>query len=102
MICRTLMIENRASDKNTPSKGRDLYVDAFTMFMAGAGIKKGYLHGETDETGYYDIKSKTHIYDLKARIMHISGFDHEKFNYPFQGRNFRLKDVNGKVIRENL
>jgi uncharacterized protein (DUF1501 family) len=99
---RTPMMENRAGDNNTPLKGRDHHVDAFTMFMAGAGIKKGYSHGETDEIGYYGIKGKTHIHDLQATIMHVMGFDHEKFTFPFQGRNFRLTDVSGKVIHEIL
>lgn len=99
---RTPMMENRAGDNNTPLKGRDHHVDAFTMFMAGAGIKKGYSHGETDEIGYYGIKGKTHIHDLQATIMHVMGFDHEQFTFPFQGRNFRLTDVSGKVIREIL
>ena len=65
-------------------------------------IKKGYSHGETDEIGYYGIKGKTHIHDLQATIMHVLGFNHEQFTFPFQGRNFRLTDVSGKVIREIL
>lgn len=99
---RTPMMENRAGDNNTPFKGRDHHVDAFTMFMAGAGLKKGYSHGETDEIGYYGINGKTHIHDLQATILHLMGFNHEQFTFPFQGRNFRLTDVSGKVIREML
>lgn len=99
---RTPMMENRAGDNDTPFKGRDHHVDAFTMFMAGAGLKKGYSHGETDEIGYYGIKGKTHIHDLQATILHLMGFDHEKLVFPFQGRNFRLTDVAGKVIKEVL
>jgi len=99
---RTPMMENRAGDNNTIFKGRDHHIDAFTMFMAGAGLKHGYSHGETDELGYYGIKGKTHIHDLQATILHLMGFDHEKFTYPFQGRNFRLTDVFGKVINEVL
>jgi Protein of unknown function (DUF1501) len=99
---RTPMMENRGGDNNTTLKGRDHHVDAFTMFMAGAGVKKGYSHGETDEIGYYGIKGKTHIHDLQATILHIMGFNHEKFTYPFQGRNFRLTDTSGKIITEVL
>lgn len=99
---RTPMMENRAGDNNTPFKGRDHHVDAFTMFMAGAGLKKGYSHGETDEIGYYGINGKTHIHDLQATILHLMGFNHEQFTFPFQGRNFRLTDVSGKVIKEVL
>ncbi len=99
---RTPMMENRAGDNETKLKGRDHHVEAFTMFMAGAGVRKGYSHGETDEIGYYGIKGKTHIHDLQATIMHLMGFDHEQFTFPFQGRNFRLTDTSGKVIREVL
>jgi hypothetical protein len=99
---RTPMMENRAGDNDTLLKGRDHHVDAFTMFMAGAGLKKGYSHGETDEIGYYGIKGKTHIHDLQATILQLMGFNHEQFTYPFQGRNFRLTDTSGKVIHEIL
>ena len=99
---RTPMMENRAGDNNSPFKGRDHHIDAFTMWMAGGGIKAGYSHGETDEIGYYGVKGKTHIHDLQATILHVLGFDHEKLVFPFQGRNFRLTDVHGKVIREVL
>lgn len=99
---RTPMMENRAGDNNSPFKGRDHHIDAFTMWMAGGGIKAGYSHGETDEIGYYGIKNKTHIHDLQATILHVLGFDHEKLVFPFQGRNFRLTDVHGKVIRDIL
>lgn len=99
---RTPMMENRAGDNNSPFKGRDHHIDAFTMWMAGGGIKAGFTHGETDEIGYYGIKGKTHIHDLQATILHVMGFDHEKLVFPFQGRNFRLTDVHGKVIHEIL
>lgn len=99
---RTPMMENRAGDNDSPFKGRDHHIDAFTMWMAGGGIKAGYSHGETDEVGYYGIKHKTHIHDLQATILHVLGFDHEKLIFPFQGRNFRLTDVHGNVIREIL
>jgi hypothetical protein len=97
---RTPMMENRSGDNDSPFKGRDHHVDAFTMWMAGGGIKKGYSHGETDEIGYYGVRGKTHIHDLQATILHQLGFDHEKLTYQFQGRPFRLTDVAGKVIRE--
>ncbi|GAB3492523.1 DUF1501 domain-containing protein [Spirosoma knui] len=99
---RTPMMENRAGDNNSPFKGRDHHIDAFTMWMAGGGLKAGYSHGETDEIGYYGVRGKTHIHDLQATILHLLGFNHEQLTYPFQGRNFRLTDVHGKVIREVL
>ena len=82
--------------------GRDHHVDAFTVWMAGAGLKAGYSHGETDEIGYFGVKDRTHIHDLQATILHLLGMDHEKFTYRFQGRDFRLTDVHGHVIDKVL
>jgi arylsulfatase A-like enzyme len=96
---RTPMQENREGKQN-PFKGRDHHVDAFTIWMAGAGIKKGFSHGETDEIGYNAISGKVSTYDIQATILNQLGFDHEKFTYSFQGRPFRLTDVQGKVIHE--
>ncbi|MDJ1502937.1 DUF1501 domain-containing protein [Xanthocytophaga agilis] len=98
---RTPMQENREG-KQMEFKGRDHHTEAFTVWMAGGGIKSGYTHGETDEIGYYGIKDRTDIYDLQATILHCLGFNHEKLTYPFQGRNFRLTDVHGKVITKIL
>jgi Protein of unknown function (DUF1501) len=96
---RTPMMENREGKKN-PFMGRDHHTEAFTMWMAGGGIKKGYSHGETDEIGYSAISGKTTPFDIQATILNQLGFDHEKFIYQFQGRPFRLTDVAGKVIDE--
>jgi len=96
---RTPMAENREGKKN-PFKGRDHHTEAFTIWMAGGGIKKGYTHGETDEIGYAAINGKTTPFDLQATILNQLGFDHEKLTYEFQGRPFRLTDVHGKVIHE--
>jgi hypothetical protein len=94
---RTPMQENR-DGQVLPFMGRDHHLDAFTMWMAGGGVKKGFSFGETDELGYYGVKDRTHVHDLQATIMHLMGFNHESFTYPFQGRNFRLTDTAGKVI----
>jgi hypothetical protein len=94
---RTPMQENR-DNKPAPFLGRDHHPDAFTIWMAGAGVKKGFTYGATDEIGYSGVEGKTHIHDLQATILHILGLDHEKLTYPFQGRSFRLTDVAGKVI----
>ncbi|PSR53656.1 sulfatase [Adhaeribacter arboris] len=94
---RTPMQENREG-KQMEFKGRDHHTEAFTVWLAGGGIKQGYTHGETDEIGYYGIKGRTDIFDLQATILHQLGMDHEKLTYAFQGRNFRLTDVHGKVI----
>jgi hypothetical protein len=98
---RTPMMENREGVPN-PYKGRDHHVEAFTIWMAGAGIKRGYSHGETDEIGYSVINGKTEVFDVQATILNRLGFDHEKFTYQFQGRPFRLTDVSGKVVHEIL
>ena len=70
--------------------------------MAGAGIKKGFSYGETDEIGYSAISGKVTPYDIQATILNQLGFDHEKLVYQYQGRPFRLTDVHGKVINEIL
>ncbi len=96
---RTPMMENREGKQN-PFKGRDHHVDAFTIWMAGGGIKKGTVYGETDEIGYYPVSGKVTAFDIQATILNQLGFNHEKFTYEFQGRPFRLTDVAGKVIEE--
>jgi hypothetical protein len=94
---RTPMQENR-DGKEMPFLGRDHHVEAFTMWMAGAGIKRGFSFGETDEIGYSAVKGKVAINDIHATILQQLGFDHEKLTYQFQGRPFRLTDTGGKVI----
>jgi hypothetical protein len=96
---RTPMQENR-ENKTNPFLGRDHHVEAFTMWMAGGGIKKGTTYGETDEIGYYPISGKVSVHDVQATILNQLGMDHEALTYQFQGRPFRLTDVSGKVIRE--
>ncbi len=82
--------------------GRDHYPDCFTMWMAGGGSRGGYSHGETDELGFSVAANKVHIHDLQATIMHLLGFDHTRLVYRFQGRDYRLTDVHGKVVKELL
>ena len=96
---RTPMQENR-NGANAPYKGRDHHTEAFTMWMAGGGIKGGYSHGETDEMGYSGVSGRVEAFDIQATILNQLGFNHEEFTYPFQGRPFRLTDVAGKVITE--
>ena len=98
---RTPMQENRLG-VTMPFKGRDHHTEAFTMWMAGGGIKKGFTYGETDEIGYSAISGKVEPFDIQATILNQLGFDHEQFTYPFQGRPFRLTDTRGKVISEIL
>jgi hypothetical protein len=96
---RTPMQENR-ENKEMPFLGRDHHVEAFTIWMAGGGIKKGMSWGETDEIGYYPINGKVSVHDVQATILNQMGLDHERLTYQFQGRPFRLTDVAGKVIQE--
>ena len=96
---RTPMMENRENKPN-PFKGRDHHTDAFTIWMAGGGIKKGHVYGETDEIGYSAVSGKVDTFDVQATILNQLGFDHARFTYDFQGRPFRLTDVKGNVIKE--
>ena len=98
---RTPMQENRGGISNA-FKGRDHHGEAFTMWMTGGGIKSGMTYGETDEIGYSGIRDRVHIHDLQATILQQMGIDHEKLTYPFQGRNFRLTDVHGHVVKDIL
>lgn len=98
---RTPMWENRGG-RIAPYKGRDHHNEAFTMWMAGGGIKGGVSHGETDDVGYHGVKDRTHVHDMQATVLHLAGMDHEKLTYHHQGRDFRLTDVAGKVVQEVL
>lgn len=82
--------------------GRDHHIDAFTMWAAGGGFQPGMVHGETDELGFGVIDGKIHVHDLHATLLHLLGFNHEKLVYRFQGRDFRLTDVHGHVVKEIL
>jgi hypothetical protein len=72
------------------------------MWMAGAGVKPGISYGETDDFSYNIVKDPVHVHDFHATLMHIMGVDHEKLTYKFQGRRFRLTDVEGKVVKAIL
>jgi hypothetical protein len=82
--------------------GRDHYPDCYTMLMAGAGLNRGFSYGETDELGFNVTKNKVHVHDLQATILQLLGFDHERLTYRFQGRDFRLTDVEGRVVKDIL
>ncbi len=82
--------------------GRNHHVDAFTMWMAGGGTRPGLIHGQTDEFGFQPVEGRVHVHDLQATILHLMGLDHTKLTYRFQGRDFRLTDVEGEVIRDIL
>ena len=82
--------------------GRDHHPRCFTWWMAGAGVKKGTVHGETDDYSYNIVKDGVHVHDLNATILHLLGIDHERLTHRFQGRDFRLTDVHGNVVNEVL
>jgi uncharacterized protein (DUF1501 family) len=82
--------------------GRDHHIKGFSSWFAGGGIKGGTSHGATDDFGYNAVKDIVHVNDLHATILHLMGIDHEKLTYQFQGRDFRLTDVHGKVLKPIL
>ena len=80
--------------------GRDHNHYGFTMWMAGGGVKGGYVHGATDDLGFQAVDKKVHVHDLHATLLHLLGFDHERFTYRHAGRDFRLTDVHGTVVKD--
>ena len=82
--------------------GRNHHIDAFTMWLAGGGIQSGQVFGETDEFGFGAVQDPVHVHDLHATVLHLLGMDHERLTVRFQGRDFRLTDVHGKVVRPLL
>jgi hypothetical protein len=82
--------------------GRDHHIDAYTMWLAGGGTKPGLQYGATDEIGYNVTENPVHVHDLQATILHQLGIDHTKLTYRFQGRDYRLTDVHGKIVRDIL
>lgn len=93
---RTPLGENRVG--RSANTGRDHHPFAFTMWMAGGGIKGGTIYGETDDIGWNITKDPVHVNDFHATVLHLFGIDHLKLTYRFQGRDFRLTDVGGKII----
>lgn len=84
------------------SKGRDHNNHGFTVWMAGGGVKGGMTYGATDEFGFAAVENKVHVHDLHATILHLMGIDHEKLTFRYSGRDFRLTDVHGRVVKEWL
>jgi uncharacterized protein (DUF1501 family) len=84
------------------SNGRDHNHFGFTMWLAGGGVKGGIAHGATDEFGFRAVDGRVHVHDLHATVLHLLGLDHERLTYRYAGRDFRLTDVYGNVVREIL
>jgi Protein of unknown function (DUF1501) len=97
---RTPMVESNAALGR--ARGRDHHPKAFTMWMAGGGIKPGVIHGATDDLGYNITKDPVHVHDIQATMLHCLGFDHERLTFRAQGRDFRLTDVHGHVVKNIL
>lgn len=84
------------------SRGRDHNPLGYTMWLAGGGVKREHIHGATDDIGYNVTEDPVHVHDLQATILHLLGLDHTKLTFRFQGRDYRLTDVHGEVVREIL
>jgi hypothetical protein len=82
--------------------GRDHHPQAFTLWMAGGGIRPGLTFGGTDELGFHAVENPVHVHDIQATILHLLGLDHERLTFRHAGRDFRLTDVSGRVVREIL
>jgi hypothetical protein len=87
---------------NKGGPGRDHHIRGFSMWLAGAGVKGGLTYGATDELGYHAVENPVHVHDLHATMLHLLGIEHKKLTYRFQGRDFRLTDVHGKVVQDIL
>jgi Protein of unknown function (DUF1501) len=85
-----------------PGMGRDHNHWGFSVWLAGGGVKGGHIHGATDEFGYKAVEDVVHVHDLHATILHLLGFDHTKLTYRYAGRDFRLTDVHGNVVKDVL
>ena len=96
---RTVFSQGKLTDANY---GRDHHPRNFCMWMAGGGVKRGTVLGETDDFSYNVVSDPVSVYDLQATLLHLMGIDHKKLTYRFQGRDFRLTDVHGEVVEKML
>jgi arylsulfatase A-like enzyme len=97
---RTPFIQGDIKDR--PRWGRDHHPYAFTVWMAGAGVKPGFSFGESDDLGMNAVVDPVHVHDFQATVLHLMGIDHKRLTYRFQGRDFRLTDVHGEVVKPVL
>ena len=95
---RTPMLQGASG----PKAGRDHHKDAFTIWMAGGGAKRATVVGETDDIGFHIVKDPVHVNDFHATLLHLLGINHTDLTYRFQGRDFRLTDVAGKVVEQAI
>ncbi len=99
---RTPTVEIPTPGVSSVGQGRDHNHYGFSMWLAGGGVKGGYIHGATDELGWNAVEKRVHVHDLHATMMQLLGFNHEQLTYRFAGRDYRLTDVHGEVVRDIL
>ena len=100
---RTPFDQDLSRGKEPPKTyGRGHSPQGFSIFMAGGGVRKGYVHGDTDDLGYRVVEGKVHVHDLHATILHLMGLDHERLTYRHGARDVSLTDVHGKVVEQIL
>ena len=99
---RTPLRQGIDGDGKSTNPGRDHHKDAYTMWLAGGGIKGGVTHGRTDDFGFSPVENPVHVHDLNATVLHLLGLDHERLTFKYQGREYRLTDVHGKVVKPLL
>lgn len=97
---RTPMAQGKDGKGRVRAVGRDHHRDAYTIWMAGGGTKRGLVYGETDEFGYEVVENPVHVHDMNATVLHLLGIDHERLTFRYQGRDFRLTDVHGEVVHD--
>lgn len=99
---RTYWSQDLSGTSPIESHGREHQQESFCTLLAGAGVKSGFVHGETDDLGYRPVQGRVHLHDLHATLQHLLGVDHERLTYPHLGRDFRLTDVYGRVVNDIL
>ena len=99
---RTPLRQGTDESGKSGAPGRDHHKDAFTVWLAGGGVRAGITHGRTDDFGFSPVQDAVHVHDLNATILHLLGLDHEKLTFKYQGREFRLTDVHGRLVRDVL
>jgi uncharacterized protein (DUF1501 family) len=95
---RTPLAQGIGGEGEKTKPGRDHHKDAYTVWLAGGGIKRGLSYGKTDDFGFNVAENPVHVHDLNATVLHLLGLDHERLTFKYQGREFRLTDVQGKVV----
>jgi Protein of unknown function (DUF1501) len=99
---RTPCSQDLSGTSPIDTHGREHQPESFCAWLAGGGVKAGHTHGETDDFGFRAVSGKVHLHDLHATMLHLLGLDHERLTYRHSGRDYRLTDVEGRVVKEIL